>query len=179
MKKVKLHDREFELYIANSEISKAIEAVAAQINDDLKDETVPVFLSVLNGSFMFASDLIKHINFPCEISFIKLSSYSGTSSTGRVNELIGLNQSLDGRTVVLLEDIVDKGATLEHLINTLSAHKPKQVRIATMLYKPDAYEKDIKIDYVGMRIPNNFIIGYGLDYNELGRNYPDIYTLVE
>ena len=179
MKRIKLHDKEFELYITNSQISKAIESVAEEINDDLKDETVPVFLSVLNGSFMFSSDLIRHIDFPCEISFIKLSSYSGTSSTGRVNELIGLNQSLAGRTVVLLEDIVDKGTTLEHLINTVSENKPKQVKIATMLYKPDAYEKDIKIDYVGMCIPNNFIIGYGLDYNELGRNYPDIYTLVE
>ena len=179
MKRIKLHDKEFELYITNSQISKAIESVAEEINDDLKDETVPVFLSVLNGSFMFSSDLIRHIDFPCEISFIKLSSYSGTSSTGKVNELIGLNQSLAGRTVVLLEDIVDKGTTLEHLINTVSEHKPKQVKIATMLYKPDAYEKDIKIDYVGMCIPNNFIIGYGLDYNELGRNYPDIYTLVE
>ena len=178
-KRIKLHDKEFELFVTYSEISKAIEDVAVQINEDLRNESAPVFLSVLNGSFMFASDLVKHIEFPCEISFVKLSSYSGTSSSGTMNELIGLNQSLTGRTVVLLEDIVDSGTTLEYLVNTIRKHKPKQLKVATMLYKPGAYEKNIKLDYIGMHIPNNFIVGYGLDYNELGRNHPDIYTLIK
>ena len=178
-KRIKLHDKEFELFINYAEISKAIEDVATQINEDLHQESVPVFISVLNGAFMFTGDLLKHIAFPCEVSFVKLSSYSGTSSSGTINELIGVNQSLTGRTVILLEDIVDSGSTLEHLVDTIQKHRPKQLKIAAMLYKPDSYEKNIKLDYIGMHIPNNFIVGYGLDYNELGRNYSDIYTLIQ
>lgn len=178
-KRIKLHDKEFELFITYAEISKAIDKVAVQINDDLRGESAPVFISILNGAFMFTSDLLKRIDFPCEISFLKINSYAGTQSTGRINQLIGLTQNLTGRTVVLVEDIVDSGATLEHLVGLVQSHKPKQLKIATMLYKPDAYQKNIKLDYIGIHIPNNFVVGYGLDYNELGRNYSDLYTLVK
>jgi hypoxanthine phosphoribosyltransferase len=157
----------------------AVEDIAGRINDDLKNEDLPVFLSVLNGAFMFTSDLMKRIEFDCLLSFVKLSSYDGLSSQRRVRELIGLNHELKDKTVIILEDIVDTGVTVEHLIDTISKHDPKQLKIATMLFKPEAYVKDIKLDYVGLRVPNEFIVGYGLDYNGLGRNYPEIYKLVK
>lgn len=179
MKRLTLHDKEFELSIPYAEIAKAIEQVALQITQDLKNEPNPVFLSVLNGAFMFTSDLIKHIPFNCEVSFIKLASYLGTASSGEVTEILGLDTIIEGRTVVVIEDIVDSGNTLEKLVDTLMIKRPKQLKIATLLYKPDAYSKNIKIDYIGKSIPNNFIVGFGLDYNKLGRNYPDIYTLAK
>ena len=177
MKRIKLHDKEFELSIPYSEIAKAIEEVALQITEDLKNEHNPVFLCILNGSFMFASCLLQHINFNCEISFIKMASYKGTSSTGTVNEIIGLDTIIEGRTIVVIEDIVDTGNTLEKLVGILKERHPKELKIATLLYKPDAYKKDIKIDYIGKSIPNDFIVGFGLDYDKLGRNYTDIYSL--
>lgn len=179
MKRIKLHDKEFELAVPYADIAKAIENVAQQMNDELKDESLPIFLSVLNGAFMFTGDLMKYLDFNCELCFIKVSSYQGLGSGGSVNQLIGLDKNIEGRTVVLVEDIVDRGITLEHLVKMVSELKPKQLKIATMLYKPDAYEKDIKIDYIGMHMPNDFIVGYGLDYDGLGRNYPNIYTLVK
>ena len=177
MKKITLHDKTFELYIPHNEIIDSIKKIAVQIKAETANEE-PIFLSVLNGSFMFAADLMKYIDFNCQLSFVKLSSYEGTESTGKIHSLIGLNQNLAGKTVIILEDIVDRGVTLEHIVNTVSALNPKQIKIATMLYKPDAYEKDIKIDYIGLSIPNDFIVGYGLDYNELGRNYCDIYKII-
>ena len=177
MKRVLLHDKEFELSIPYAEISKAIEEVALQITNDLEGEPMPLFLSILNGAFMFTSDLLKHIPFNCEVSFIKIASYNGVNSTGKVNELLGLDTIVEGRTVVIVEDIVDSGNTLETLVRLLLKKRPKQLKIATLLYKPDAYTKDIKIDYIGKNIPNDFIVGYGLDYDKLGRNYPDIYAL--
>ena len=177
MKRIKLHDKEFELSIPYAEIAKSIEEVALQINEDLKDEDNPVFLSVLNGSCMFTSCLLQHINFNCEISFIKMASYKGTKSTGCVNELLGLDTVIEGRTIIVVEDIVDTGNTLEALVGMLSQRHSKQIKIATLLYKPDAYKKDIKIDYIGKSIPNEFIVGFGLDYDKLGRNYKDIYSL--
>jgi hypoxanthine phosphoribosyltransferase len=179
MKRVKLHDKEFELSIGHSQIQAAIEDVSRKIREDLREEPMPVFLSVLNGAFMFTADLLKHIDFNCEVSFIKMSSYSGTASTGAVKELIGLNTNLSGRTVILVEDIVDTGKTIVELVHLLQTHHPKQIKIATFLWKPDAYKENIPIDYVGLRIPNDFIVGYGLDYNELGRNLRDIYTVVK
>ncbi|MDR1055511.1 MAG: hypoxanthine phosphoribosyltransferase [Prevotellaceae bacterium] len=179
MKQLTLHDKKFELSIPYADIAKVIEEVALQITQDLKDEHNPVFLSILNGSFMFTCDLLKHIPFNCEISFIKMASYEGTCTTGTVNEILGLDTIIEGRTVVIIEDIVDSGNTLEKLINILLKKYPKQLKIATLLYKPDAYTKNIKIDYIGKSIPNDFIIGFGLDYNKLGRNYPDIYSLVK
>jgi hypoxanthine phosphoribosyltransferase len=179
MTQITLHDKVFQEYISYPEIIGAVKDIAEQINKDMKNEDLPVFLSVLNGSFMFTSDLMRHIKFNCMLSFVKLSSYSGLSSSGAVRELIGLNQDLTGRTVIMLEDIVDTGVTLEHLVATVMEHKPKQLKIATMLFKPEAYTKEIKLDYVGIYVPNEFIVGYGLDYNELGRNYSKIFKLVK
>jgi hypoxanthine phosphoribosyltransferase len=179
MEQITLHDKIFGRYISSPEITDAVKNIAEHINNDMKDEDLPVFLSVLNGSFMFTSDLMKHIRFNCLLSFIKLSSYDGLSSGGTIRELIGLNLDLTGKTVIVLEDVVDTGATLEYLIDTILKHKPKQLKIATMLFKPAAYGKDLKPDYVGICVPNDFIVGYGLDYNGLGRNYPEIYKLVK
>lgn len=128
---------------------------------------------------MFSADLLKLMDFPCEISFVKLSSYKGTGSTGKVKQLIGLNEDIEGRTVVLLEDIVDTGVTIENLVQQLKKMGPQDVKIATLLFKPEACQKEINLNYIGMKIPNEFIVGYGLDYNGYGRNLPDIYTLVE
>lgn len=159
---------------------KALDTVASSINNDLGNEEVPpIFLSVLNGSFMFTADLMKRLNFNCELSFIKVSSYIGLSSGEKVNELIGLDKSLEGRSVVIVEDIVDRGITLEHLIELIKEHNPKQIKVASMLFKPDSYEKDLVIDYIGMSVPSDFIIGYGLDFDGLGRQFPDIYSLVQ
>jgi len=178
MKKIKLKDKEFGVSIPSDVIQKAIINVAAQINSDYKDVETPLFVSILNGSFMFSSDLLKHINFNCEITFLKLSSYQGTSSTGTVKELIGINEKITGREVIILEDIVDTGITLEQIVHELSKQNPKNIKVTTFLFKPEAYTKNIKIDYVGIEIPNDFIVGYGLDYDGIGRNLPDIYTLI-
>ncbi len=178
MKKVTLHDKTFALSIPNSEIQRAIDTVAAQISKDMGTE-VPVFLVLLNGAFMFAADLLKQIEKPCEVSFIKYASYVGTQSGGSVSELIGLNTNIKGRTVIILEDIIDTGLTVEKLLNDLGIKGPAQIKIATLLYKPDAFKGNYKIDYVGISVPNEFIVGYGLDYDGLGRNFKDIYTLCE
>jgi hypoxanthine phosphoribosyltransferase len=179
MAQITLHDKVFSKYISSCEIINAVKNIAEHINNDMKNEELPVFLSVLNGSFMFTADLMKYINFACLLSFIKLSSYDGLSSKGEIKELIGLNFDLTGKSVIILEDIVDTGVTIEHLVGIISKYKPKQLKIATMLFKPDAYIKNVKLDYTGILIPNEFIVGYGLDYNGLGRNYPDIYKLVK
>lgn len=178
MKRVKLHDKEFEIAIRHDQIQTAIGVVAQKIREDMKNEYIPVFLSILNGSFMFTSDLLKQMDFNCEVSFIKLASYSGVASTGKVQELLGLNTDIRGRTVIIVEDIVDTGHTLAELVEVLKKHRPKQIKVATFLLKPDAYDKDIPIDYVGMSIPNDFIVGYGLDYDQLGRNLRNIYKIV-
>jgi len=178
MKKVTLHDKTFALSIPHTTIQQAIEKIAAQINKDMNGET-PVFVGLLNGAFMFAADLLKLIETPCEISFIKYSSYVGTQSAGAVSELIGLNTDLKNRTVIILEDIIDTGLTIDKLLKDLQPKELKQVKIATLLFKPEAFKGDYNIDYVGLSIPNDFIVGYGLDYDELGRNLKDIYTLVQ
>ena len=179
MKRIKLHDKEFELFLTYPEICEAVKNIARLINEDLKNADTPLFLSILNGSFMFAGDLMKHIELDCELSFMKLSSYIGTNTSEKVNRLIGLDTDVEGRTVVVIEDVVDSGITLEYIVDMLSELKPKELKIATLLFKPDSYSKNLKIDYIGLRIPNNFIVGYGLDYNESGRNRKDIYKLVE
>jgi hypoxanthine phosphoribosyltransferase len=176
MKKITLRDKNFVLSIANADIQRAIEKVAKQINADMAGE-YPLFISLLNGAFMFTADLLKLMDMVCEVSFIKYASYAGTQSTGKVAELIGLNVDIKGRTVIVLEDIIDTGATIAKLLNDLQALSPKAVKIATMLYKPAAFKENYKIDYVGMEIPNDFIVGYGLDYDEAGRNLTDIYVL--
>ncbi|MDR1583946.1 MAG: hypoxanthine phosphoribosyltransferase [Prevotellaceae bacterium] len=179
MTQITLQDKIFNQYISAQEIEAAVKNIAERINNDLKNEYLPVFLSILNGAFMFTSDLMKNIQFDCMLSFVKLSSYDGLSSKGTINELIGLNFDLTGKTVILLEDIVDTGVTLEHLVHTISKYNPKQLKIAAMLFKPEAYSKDIKLDYTGIHVSNEFIVGYGLDYNGLGRNYPEIYKLIK
>jgi hypoxanthine phosphoribosyltransferase len=178
MSTIKLWDKEFRVSYPASEIKKDIEQLANQVNIDLANEVNPLFVSVLNGSFIFTADFIRMINIPCEVSFVKLSSYQGTETTGIVNQLIGLTESIEGRTVIILEDIVDTGITLSKLVDSLKETKAKSIKIATLLFKPDSYKGTTKIDYVGRSIPNDFIVGYGLDYNGLGRNLADIYTLV-
>ena len=177
METVKLHDKEFRLSITPTQILDAVCKIADKINHDLAGEN-PLFISILNGSFMFTSDLLKKIRIDCQVSFLKLSSYHGTSSTGKVTELIGLNDDIAGRTVVIVEDIVDTGKTLECIIDQLNRHKPKQIKIATLLLKPGTFNGNTNLDYVGIEIANDFIVGYGLDYNEQGRNFEGIYKII-
>ena len=175
---IQLHDKSFEPFISAEEIDFALKNMAKQMDDDFFDET-PVFVGVLNGAFMVMADLMKHYRGMCEVSFVKMASYQGTESTGEVQQLIGLNQNVEGRNVVIIEDIVDTGKTISELKNIFKNLKVKHLKIATLFFKPDAYIQDIKIDYIGIRIPNKFIVGYGLDYDGLGRNLPEIYQLKE
>lgn len=177
MNTIQVKDKEFKPYLSAQEIDEAVTKVAEKLNKDFKGEKV-LFLAILNGSFMFASDLLKKIDLECEISFVKVASYSGTSSTGKVKKLIGLMQSLEGRNVVILEDIIDTGNTLDKLLPTLEAEEPKTLSLCTLLFKPEAFKADFEIQYIGKEIPNKFILGYGLDYDELGRNLADIYQIV-
>ncbi len=178
MKNIHIKDKEFTLSIPDSEIQAAVKRVGEAINKDLVN-TNPLFICVLNGAFMFAADLMKTIDLPCEITFIKLSSYEGLYSTGAVKEIIGLNESVVGRNVVVVEDIVDTGITMERILNSLKAKGANDIHVATFLQKPDALQRDVQIDYIAMKIPNDFIVGYGLDYDGYGRNLKDIYTVVE
>lgn len=175
---IQLHDKHFVPFISAEEIDFALANMAKQMDADFFDE-VPVFVGVLNGAFMVMSDLMKHYRGMCEVSFVKMASYEGTQTSGDVKELIGINQDLEGKTVVVIEDIVDTGNTIEVLKAIFKEKKVKHFKIATLFFKPEAYKKDIKIDYVGIRIPNKFIVGYGLDYDGLGRNLQDVYQLAE
>lgn len=174
---IQIKDKQFRPYLSAEEIDKAVTTLAEKINKDFKGEKV-LFLAILNGSFMFASDLLKKIDVECEISFVKIASYSGTKSTGKVKKLIGLMQSLEDRNVIIVEDIIDTGNTLDKLLPTLIAEKPNNLRLCTLLFKPEAFKANFNIDYIGLEIPNKFILGYGLDYDELGRNLKDIYQIV-
>lgn len=178
MSKIKVLDKEFEISMPEEIIQKRIAELGAELSNDYKGKK-PVFLGILNGSFMFASDLFKNITIEAQITFLKLASYQGTTTTGAVKQLIGLNQDIKDQHIIILEDIVDTGITLETIMRQLSGYQPKSVKIATLLFKPEAYKKDLPIDYVGFSIPNEFIIGYGLDYDGFARNYRDIYTLVK
>ncbi len=179
MKRVKLWDKEFEISIPFVEIQAAIKQMAVKMKPDLEGKE-PLFICILNGSFMFASDLMKELELTdAEISFLKVASYSGTNSTGEIKELIGLNENLSGRTVVILEDIVDSGHTMVDVVAQIKSKGAKEVKVATMLFKPAALKTQIQLDYVGKEIPNDFIVGYGLDYDRRGRNLKDIYTLVK
>ncbi len=177
MERITLHDKTFRTYIPYAEIDKAISRIAGQLNRDLGNEEKPVFLSILNGSFMFTADLMKKITLNCEITFVKLASYSGTESTGTVRQVLGLCSDIKDRTVIVLEDIVDSGTTITNLLDDLKKRNPKQIKICTLLLKPDAYKADIPIDYACINIPNDFVVGYGLDYNNLGRQYKDLYVI--
>lgn len=177
MEIIKLHDKEFKAYLPHEEIQKIVKRVAEQINKDLAGKDV-IFLAILNGSFMFAADLFKEINLNCQITFLKLASYAGESSTGTVRKLIGFNEDITNKTVVIIEDIVDTGTTLVRIYQQLLYMRPSEIKIATFLHKPEAYKQEYPLDYVGMDIPNLFVVGYGLDYDGLGRNLKDIYTVI-
>lgn len=178
MQNVKIKDKEFALFIPESTILERITRVADEINKDLAEKK-PLFVCVLNGAFMFAADLMKRIHIPCEISFVKLSSYEGTTSTGKLKELIGLNENIEGRSIVIVEDIVDTGYTMVSVVKQLKQLNPSDIRIATLLHKPDALKVDLTLDYVAMEIPSDFILGYGLDYDGYGRNLGDIYKIID
>jgi hypoxanthine phosphoribosyltransferase len=169
-------DKEFEPFIMDASLQERIAAMATQINVDFKGREVH-FIAILNGAFMFAADLIKHVTIPCYTHFIKVRSYQGTQSTGSVSSIIGLTESLEGKEVIILEDIVDTGATMNHVYHELLKLKPLSLKVASLLMKPDVYKGDIKIDYLCFSIPNKFVVGYGLDYDGLGRNLKDIYQL--
>lgn len=178
MNKIRLEDKEFQVSIHYETIYQSIKQIASQINHDFEGKDTPVFLSILNGAFMFTGDLFKELRINSYLSFVKMASYQGMSSSGEVRELIGLNEDLTGRHVIVLEDIIDSGLTIRRLHDQIQAHQPRSISIATLLLKPEVYEESIALDYVGMEIPNDFIIGYGLDYNGLGRNFRDIYKVV-
>lgn len=179
MKSIQLYDKVFKLYMPYEDIQMAVDNVAKKINNDLKDVDTPIFLGVLTGSFMFLADLMKRISFPCDVVFIRLASYEGTSSTGKVQQVLGLTKSVKDRTVVVVEDIVDTGNTIAELEHILKEGGAKEVKICSLLFKPDNYKGNIKIDYPAVEIPSDFIVGYGLDYNQLGRQYKDIYVIDE
>lgn len=175
---IKIKDKTFRTFIPEDEIVSRVKAVAEKINKDMEGKN-PLLLAVLNGSFVFAADLMRYITIPCEISFVKLASYEGTTSTGAIREVIGLNEDLTGRTVVIVEDIVDTGATMDRMLETLGTRNPKSIDICTLLLKPDKLQHELDIKYTAIEIPNDFIVGYGLDYDRQGRNLRDIYTVVE
>ena len=179
MKRIKVHDKYFKLYMSNQQIEESLQNVADKLNNDLKDVDTPIFLSVLNGSFMFTASLMQKIEFQCDIVFIKLASYEGTSSSGNVKQIMGLTKSVEGKTVVVVEDIVDTGGTIEELYKILKDAGAADVKICTLMYKPGSYSKDIPVDYVANSIPNDFILGFGLDYDQLGRQYKDVYVIDE
>lgn len=173
---VKINDKEFKVFISSDEIQSEVKSLAMELNTELKGQDV-IFLAVLNGSFMFASDILKSINIPCEISFIKMKSYVGLQSSGKVEELIGLNIDLHEKTVVILEDIIDSGLTIDNIIKLVNEQNPRDVKICTLLYKPEAFKGKNSPDYIGFSIPNAFVVGYGLDYDEKGRNLDAIYQI--
>ena len=177
MPTLKVHDKEFIPYITAAQIEEQVNRVAAEINKDYENKK-PLFIAILNGAFIFAADLFKKINLEAEICFIKLASYKGVKSTGKVITAIGLDVELYGRDVIIVEDIVDTGKTLSEFLPQLEHHHPSSLKIATLLHKPAAMVHPIKIDYLGFTIPNKFVLGYGLDYDGLGRNIKEIYQLV-
>ncbi|MDX1830312.1 MAG: adenylate kinase [Lutibacter sp.] len=175
---IKLHDKYFKKYISQEKINNSIQDLVDQVYKDHKNET-PLFIGILNGSFMFMADFVRQYKGNCEVSFVKLASYQGTNSTGNIKQLVGINENLEGRTVVILEDIIDTGNTLEELYKIFNTKKLKHLRIATLFFKPDVFKKDLPINYIGIPIPDKFIVGYGLDYDGLGRNLPSIYQLTK
>lgn len=176
MNTIKIKDKEFVPMISEAEIKERVKEVAAQINRDMEGKN-PLLLAVLNGAFVFAADLMRELTIPCEISFVKLASYQGTTSTGKVKEVIGINEDLTGRTIIIVEDIVESGLTLKQMTESLGTRNPESVCICTLMFKPDCLKTDLNPDYVAFRIPNDFILGYGLDYDQQGRNLKDIYVV--
>lgn len=176
MQNIKLHDKSFELFLAEKDIHLAIKELGKKIQADYKDLN-PIFIGVLNGSFLFIADLIRQFEGNCEVSFLRMSSYIGTKSSENIKTLIGLNENLKDRHVIIVEDIVDTGNTIENLFELISKEEPASLKVSTLLFKPDVYKKDIPIDYVAINVGNEFLVGYGLDYDGLGRNLKDIYVI--
>lgn len=175
---IRVKDREFEVFLKEEDIQKEIKRVASEINRDYADKE-PLFLCVLNGSFMFAADLLKDVKVPCNVSFVKVSSYQGTDTTGKVKELMGLQEDVEGRHIIIVEDIVDTGYTMRDVLDSLAEKKAASVQVCALLCKPDKLKVDINLKYLAMNIPNGFIVGYGLDYDGFGRNSRDIYKIVK
>jgi hypoxanthine phosphoribosyltransferase len=176
--RVRLHEHEFEQFISENEVNAAISRVAQELNAHYAGQR-PLFVGVLNGAFFFATELLKRLTIECEITFVKVASYHGTSSSGKVTDLIGFNERIEGRHIVILEDIVDTGSTIVHILDLLRDRHPASVRIATLLFKPDAYKQQVPIDHVAIRIPNAFVVGSGLDHDGLGRNLTGIYRIID
>lgn len=174
---IQVKDKTFTLSIPEAEIQKRVKEVAARISEDYKGQE-PIFLAVLNGSFIFAADLLREVDLPCEITFVKLASYQGLQTTGSIRELIGLNVDITGRPIIIVEDIVDTGVTMAHMLETLRRHNPSSIDVCTLLLKPGKLKVSLDIRYCCLEIPNDFIVGYGLDYDGFGRNTRDIFTLV-
>ncbi len=177
-KQIKIHDKFFEPFISNQEIERAIAKVAIDINKQYQNKK-PLFIGILNGSFLFFADLLKKIDIECEVAFLRVSSYQGTQTTGEVKKILGLDKSIENRDIIIVEDIVDTGITLDRIFNDLQKENPNSIKISTLLFKPKAYTKKIPVDFVGFEVGNEFLVGYGLDYNELGRNLNDIYIISE
>jgi hypoxanthine phosphoribosyltransferase len=173
---VKIKDKTFETSISAEEIAKRVKELGQQLSKDFEGKN-PLFLAVLNGSFIFAADLMREITIPCEISFVKLASYQGTTSTGKIQEVIGINEDLSGRTIVIVEDIVESGLTMKRMIETLGTRNPASVHICTLFVKPEKLQVDLNIEYSAFSIPNAFIVGYGLDYDQQGRQLKEVYSL--
>lgn len=174
---VNIHNKEFNIFLHEEEIQKRVKDLARKINEDYTGKEELHFIVILNGSFMFAGDLLKHIIHKCTISFVRLSSYVGTKSSGAVQTILGLNESIENKNVIIIEDIVDTGNTLSDFLNLLPNYKALSVKICSLLLKPEALQHPIIVDYVGFEIPNEFVVGYGLDYNEYGRNLTAIYKV--
>ena len=178
MDTVKIKDKSFRISIPETEIKRHVKALAEQMSKDLEGKN-PLFLAVLNGSFIFAADLMREMTIPCEITFVKLASYQGTTSTGKVHEVIGINENLSGRTVVIVEDIVESGHTMKRMMEQIGTRNPSSVQICTLFFKPEKLQEELALDYVAFCIPDDFIVGYGLDYDQGGRGLKHVYTIVD
>lgn len=174
---VKIKDKSFKVSIPESEIKARVKVLAQQMSKDMEGKN-PLFLAVLNGSFIFAADLMREMTIPCEISFVKLASYQGITSTGKIKEVIGINEDLSGRTVVIVEDIVESGQTMKRMVESIGTRNPASVKICTLFFKPEKLKEELTLDYVAFRIPDDFILGYGLDYDQRGRGLKDVYTIM-
>ena len=178
MNSIKINDRSFRVSITETEIKNRIKSLAAEISADMEGKN-PLFLAVLNGAFIFAADLMREMTIPCEISFVKLASYQGTTSTGKIQEVFGINEDLTGRTVIIVEDIVESGQTMKNMIESLGTRNPASVQICTLFFKPDKLKEELTLDYVAFRVPDDFIVGYGLDYDQAGRGLKDVYSIID
>jgi len=176
---IKLHDKQFKSFIKKEDIAKYVKYLAEEVANDLGENETPIFIGILNGSFMFAADFVREYPYNCHVTFVKLASYKGTKTTGKIKQLVGLNENLEGKTIVILEDIIDTGNTLAEIYKIFKDKNVKTLKIATLFFKPDVFRKALPIDYIGKSVEDKFIVGYGLDYDGLGRNLADIYQLSE